>query len=382
VASPSTGGLDPRDRRLAWGLFFFVLLIFGTDAALQYRPLSFLIGDCPYYASTSVSLLFDGDLDLRNQLLGGLKVHGRQIALGENAAWYPKHPILMPVVALPFLWAFGMPGFLLFNLVVLALLAVGLMKLARSVASPPAAAIGALLMVTGTFLRHYGYNFSPDVFATGVLVAALLATIRGMDARGGLLAGLAVVAKLTHLFLVPLFLGYSILARGWRAGARAAACAALPLLALAALNLVLFGSPFETSYDRNVAVEADGIATLSHRGLFDGDPLGGLAAELFDLRHGLLTTSPILFLALPGFFLLFRRRPLDAALYLLIGEFLLLFFGTYRYWMTSHYGNRFLIPVVAICVPAISLSLDWLWRRLGSRWSRPRRAPAHAPPSP
>jgi hypothetical protein len=255
------------------------------------------------------------------------------------------------------------------------------MKLARTVVPPEVAAAGALLMVTGTFLRHYGYNFSPDLFATGVLVLAVLAALRGLDARGGLLAGLAVGAKLTHLFLVPLFLGYSILARGWRAGLRATIGAALPLLALGTLNLMLFGSPFETSYDRNVTVERDGIVTQSHRGLFDGDPVSGLAEQLFDPRHGLLTTSPILFLALPGFVLLFRRRPLDAAFYLVIGEFLLLFFATYRYAMTSHHGNRFLMPVVAICAPAVSLSMDWLWRRLRDRWMRPRGAPAHAAPS-
>lgn len=353
-----------------------MLLIFGARAALQYRPLTYLVGDCPYYAMASVSMLYDGDLDLRNQLQGGLSVHGRQIALGENGAWYPKHPLLMPLVSIPFLMAFGVPGFLVFNILVLALLAVALMQLARTTASPFIAAAAAFLLITGTFLRRYDYNYSPDLFATLVLVLAILGIIRGRDVAGGLLAGAAVAAKMTHLFLVPIFLGYAVWARGWRGGVRACCGVVGPLLALALLNLSLFGSPFTTSYDRNVAIEGDAISILSHRGLFDGDPMTGLLNELFDLKHGLLTTAPVVFLALPGLVLLFRRRPRDAVLYIAVGEFLLLLFATYRYWDTSHYGNRFLMPVVAVCAPAVALSLDWLAHRLRGRDAPLPEAPA------
>ncbi|HEU4401250.1 MAG TPA: DUF2079 domain-containing protein, partial [Candidatus Polarisedimenticolia bacterium] len=351
-------------------------------ATAQYRPLSYLVGDCPYYAATAVSLLYDHDLDLRNQLRGGLEVHGRQIALGRGGEWFPKHPILMPIVSVPFLLTFGMPGLLLFNVLVLGLLALALMGLARPFASPAASALAAFLALTGTFLRRYGYNFSPDLFATLILVLALRALIRGRDLWGGALLGLSVTAKLTHLFLIPFGLLYAFWRRGRRAGMQATASAAVPLLFLGLLNLAHFGSPLVTSYDRNVAIEDGGIVTMSHRGLFDQNPIAGFVSEMIDPRHGLLPTSPALLLALPGFVLLFRRRPAETVLFLALAEFLVLFFGTYRYWSTSHYGNRFLMPVIAVAVPALALTLDWSHERLRARRRRPGPAPGAAEAAP
>ena len=358
MSPPSGDGTRRADRAAATALFTLVFLMFGARACWLYRPLTYLVGDCPYYAATAVSILDDHDLDLRNQLRGGLEVHGRQIALGRNGAWYPKHPILMPLIALPFVAAFGIPGTLVFNLLVLALLALALMRLARQVARPWPAALAAFLLVAGSFLRDYGYNFSPDLFATLVLMLGILSLVRGRDPMAGLLLGLAVCAKITNLFLLPLGLLYSGWCRGWRGFLRAALGSAGPLLALGALNLALFGSPLETSYDRNVVVQDGAMVTVSHRGLFDQGVLDGVAGELLDPIHGLLPTSPVLFLALPGSLLLFQRRPREALLYLALAEFLLLLFATYRYWASSHYGNRFLMPLVAVATPAVALTLQ------------------------
>src|SRR5436190_4885584 len=112
-----------KGSRLAVAVGLAALVAGGAFALAKHRPLTFLVGDGPYYAATAVSILHDHDLDLRNQLRGGLEVHGRQIALGPNGAWYPKHPLLMPLAALPFLALFGMDGFLLFNLAVLGAVA-------------------------------------------------------------------------------------------------------------------------------------------------------------------------------------------------------------------------------------------------------------------
>jgi hypothetical protein len=368
------GNHGEADRRPALLLFLALVLVFGARAAASYRPLTFLVGDGPYYAATAVSLLYDRDLDLTNQLEGGLAIHGRQIALGRDGAWYPKHPILMPIAASPFLLALGMPGLLAFNILVMGLLGVVLMRLARPAAPAWAASAAAFLLIAGTFLRRYDYNFSPDLFATLLLASGLLALQRGRDLGGGLVLGLAVAAKLTHLFLLPLGVIYAGAARGWRAGLQAASATAPPLLALAALNLALFGSPFVTSYDRNVGLEGGEAVTLSHRGLFDQSAWRGLSGELFDSRHGLLPTSPPLLLALPGFVLLLRRRPLDAVLHLAVAEFLLLFFATYRYWATSHYGNRFLMPVAAVACPSVALALQWI-----AAWARARALARRGP---
>lgn len=367
---PSEGGRYRLDGCVSMALFIVVVGIFAARAAAAYRPLTYLVGDCPYYAATAVSLIHDRDLDLRNQLTGGLPVHGRQIALGRDGAWYPKHPILMAVAAIPFILLFGIPGTLVFNVLVMGLLALALMRLARPAAPPWAAASAAFVLMIGTFLRRYDYNFSPDLFAALVLVSALVPLVRGRDGLGGFLLGLSVTAKLTDLFLVPLGLLYAGWCRGWRGLLRASLAAGVPLAALGWLNLTLFGSPWITPYDRNVAMAGGTFATVGHRSLFDQDFLAGLSRELFNPIHGLLPTAPVILLAIPGFVILFRRRPREAVLFIAIGEMLLLLFATYRYWAASHYGNRFLMPLLAVSSPAVALTLERIARSLRGRLKR------------
>ena len=90
--------------------FLATLIVFGAYSASIYQPLTFLVGDGPYYALTAVSLLYDHDLDLSNQLRGGLEVHGPQIAIGRHGEILPKHPLLLPCLALPFLALCGPAG--------------------------------------------------------------------------------------------------------------------------------------------------------------------------------------------------------------------------------------------------------------------------------
>jgi len=375
-------GWRHRGRAGAWEVGLAVLLIlssallFGTQAASKEWPQPYFEGDCPYYISTALSILHDGDLDLRNQLRGGLDVHGRQIALGQSGQWYPKHPILMPIAALPFLALFGMRGFMIFSVVLLAALPIALMRLARPFAPPAAAAGASALLVTGTFLRRYDYNVTPDLFAAILGVVGLLALMRGRDLRGGLVLGISAAAKTTHFFLLPFGLIYVLSMRGGRGVARCAAGAIAPVLALLLLNTALFGSPLVSSYDRNVLLK-DGVLTIvSHMSQFDRNPIQGLAGELFDVEHGLVPTSPALWLTLPGLALMFRRHRREAVLALLLSEFYLLLFATYRYWDTTRYGNRFLILVVALASPPLAMALEWLKERAREGMHRRRGAPS------
>src|SRR5882672_5975623 len=139
----------------------FLVALWGKEV----RSGAFLIGDCPYYASASVSLWTDGDLDLKNQLRGGLEIHGRQVALGRSGQWFPKHPVLLSILSLPFYAAFGVAGFLLFNLTTFVALASVLWFLCRRHVSPGVATAATLVVMGGTFLRAYIYNFSADLLS-------------------------------------------------------------------------------------------------------------------------------------------------------------------------------------------------------------------------
>jgi hypothetical protein len=130
------------------------------------------------------------------------------------------------------------------------------------------------------------------------------------------------------------------------------------LAALFALNAHLFGSPLTTSYDRMAGIEADWIVVRSHRSDFDQPMLAGARAQIVDPTHGLLLTSPITLLSYAGILAL-GRRDAGWAIYLAAsagGLFLL--FSTYLHWDSSHYGNRFLMPIVVLAALPLASLLD------------------------
>jgi hypothetical protein len=342
-------------------------------------PLGFLVGDGPYYAETSVSLAFDHDLDLRNQLVGGLAVHGPQIALGPDGAWYPKHPILLPLLGVPFVLLFGVRGLLLLNLLIVASVAALFYALARRHAGPAASAAALLLIACGTFLHAYVYNLSPDLFAALLVLLGSRDLFERRPLRAGIWLGAAVLAKPLLVIVPPAALLLAWSQGRWRSTARLAAGHLPAIAALCVFNWALFGSPFTTSYDRNVVLVAGRETVSSHRDQFDGDVLAGAAGQLFDRRHGLLPTAPVILLAVPGWVILHRRRR-DEALYVAsILALLLAVLSPYRQWSTSHVGHRFLIPALVLLGAPLALACEAAFegvrRRTASR-RLPRPLPA------
>lgn len=353
-----------RIRLAAWCAIAGILLaVVGVRLALVYEPYTFLIGDCPYYAQAAISLALDGDLDLRNQLKGGLAPHQKQISLGARGEWYPKHPVLMPVLTIPLLTMAGMNAFLIFNIAVLVAFAWTLYELSRSAAGPAAAVAGSLATVFGSFLLFYDYNYSPDLFAGLLLALSVLALLRGRATTGGLLAGLAIFARTSNLLLAPFLIGYAFWKGRLRGATLFAAMLALPLIVQAGLNLAMFDSPLVSPYMRILALEEGQPVLRSHVGDFDNPLWEGIRGQLMDRRMGLVFTAPVLFLAIPGWLIWLRRRPDQAILCLVLAEFVFLIFSRYRWWPTSHLGNRFLMPVLALSAPATACLADWLMER-------------------
>ena len=358
-----------------WGLpLLYLLVAAGVLISLwgkEIRSGSFLIGDCPYYASAAVSLLTDGDLDLKNQLKGGLEVHQKQVALGLHGEWYPKHPILMSALSVPFYAALGVVGFLLFNLVVVGCLAGVIWALCRRHVTPSLATLSTMTLLAGTFLRAYAYNYSPDLFAALLFLGGLFLVLRERPLGGGFFLGMAVLAKITNLFGLLIVAAFACCRMDRRQAFRLAAGALPALLLLALINSLMFGSPATTGYDRTLVLVHGEAVTVSHRGFFDLPISEGVWGQLFSARTGLLPTSPALLLAVPGFFILLRRRPWEGLLVLGLCEFTFLLFSTYRWWATSHYGNRFLMVPVALSAIPLSLTFDKARLALGRRRGSP-----------
>jgi len=229
-----------------------------------------------------------------------------------------------------------------------------------------------------TYLPQYAWNFSPDLLSTLLFAGGLLALpadrgpaplrhlrhLRHLVA--GLLLGAAMVAK--PAYLVALAAALPLTGAPWRRTLPPlAAGLALPLALLALLNLHLFGSPLTTAYDRIAIFEGGEARTYSQRGDFDLPVARGLAGQLFDREHGLLPTTPVTLLSLAALPLLARRRPRAALAVGWTAAALLLFFSRYQLWDTSAFGNRFLMPVVALAALPLAALCDWAAARLRAR---------------
>lgn len=342
---------------------FVPTAVFLLVVAAGYDGNPYLRHDCRYYVAAATSIASDGDLDLANQLWQPWRVHDTHIALDRQGRFVPKHPLWMPLAALPLLLAFGDPGALVFNIIQLAVLCALAFVLARRIAPPWAAAASVCLTGTLSFLPHYAWNFSPDVF-TAVLLLASLAALppdraanAGRHLLAGGLLGLAMTAKPTFALAalaLPLLIG-----RPWRRCALAFVIGALlPVTVWFGLNFHLFGDPFVTPYDRIVHFTPTGIELHSNREDFTEPLWRGARDQLIRPGKGLLPTSPITvlsFLLLP---FLWRRDRRWASYVLLTSATIYLFYSSYAQWVTSHWGNRFLMPVVVLGVLPLAAALD------------------------
>jgi hypothetical protein len=310
---------------------------------------TFLIGDCAYYRATLVSLLEDHDLNVGNNLSDERYPQSGNVAQGKTGAFYPKHPILLAVAALPFYAVAGDIGLLAFNLAQLGALLLVMWIGARRYASDTISFALLLWFAFGTLLRPVAYNFAPDVLSTLLVAGAVVALLYDRSVIAGVLLGLSVWAKWTNAMFFPVAVATLAARRDWRQLVRFGVAAALPVAGLLGLNWHMFGSPFVTPYDRVlVAVNQRWALEPSHRTFFTVPFWRGLWTQLSHPRLGLIVAAPPFLIALPGFVLLFRRARSEA---LLVGGACaaqLATFAKYEQWNISSYGPRFLLTVVAL----------------------------------
>ncbi|HOX44866.1 MAG TPA: PA14 domain-containing protein [Myxococcota bacterium] len=330
----------------------------------------YMKGDSIYYANTAVSLLRDHDLDQRNQtdqrIFTELKpwtqitLANSNISRGQRGEWYPKHPVLMPALSVPFLALWGGFGLVLYNLASLLLLLVVMRRLAARFARPGAAAAGAVLVGLSPMFHNFAYSYCPDILSALLVVAGLLAAAHRRGALAGLALGLAVWVKLPNA-LAGLLLGLGLVAaRDWRLLARLALGAAISLGAFAALNWYQFGAPWWTSYQRVWVVEG-GVSRLGdHVTSFTRPFWDGVRLQLFNDQLGLLSTASVGVLGWLGLGSLGTRSRLLAFVAAAFGLLTFLLYCKYDYTHASHFSNRFLMPVVALSSLPLGCLIDRL----------------------
>lgn len=336
----------------------------------RYPHESYMIGDSPYYANTAISILEDGDFDQRNQTRQSIfldpqpwttiGMHDSNIALGRDGAWYPKHPVLMPLVSAPFYALMGGFGLLVYNLVSLLALVVVMRRVARLFASEGAASAACVAVGLTPLFVHFSYSYCADILSSLLLVAGvgLLFARRGFAA--GLVLGLSIWAKLPNALGMALAGAVVLAWRDWKLLGRLAAGATLSLGVFAGLNWYRFGAPWLTGYQRVWTIHRGQSTVGDHVGAFNRPFWEGVQLQLFHSRHGLFPTAPAALVALLGLGRLGRR---SLAVVVLVSVFTLatfLFYCTYDFVTGSDYSNRFLMPAVALTAIPLACLLDAL----------------------
>ena len=355
-----------------------LVIIYGAIVAIGYDGEPALRGDAWYYYLTANSLLQDHDFDLANQLPGQLEKHSGEVALDRDGHFVPKHNIVLAILSLPLVALWGREGAVIFNLLQLLLCLHALNLWVACYSTPNSAAVATFLVGVASFAPHYVYNFSQDILATAFMLGAFICLDRRSDRWFGLILagvsfGIACVAKFPYLVVLPALmfllppktLGWIYFGVGF----------AGPVALLLGYNTAMFGDPLVTSYDRIAVFEAGAWHVATHRNDFSVEIFSrGVVGQLTDRQHGLLWTSPITVPSLVGLVYLLQRRwrlgvALTATILLLYG-----FFAAYRFWDTSHYGNRFLFPVIVLGGLPLALLLDQMVRSWCARTIR--RTPA------
>ena len=229
---------------------------------------------------------------------------------------------------------------------------------------PAAAAAGTSLIVAlGTPLFAYSSWFFSEPLAAAILLAAAFAIFSGdcsapvpveRAATGGLLLGVALWVRPTHVIAVPVFL-LAILARERGRGiAPACAVAAVSGMFGAAYlfrNQVLFGNFFDFGYPAT----AEGG---KHLNTFETPFITGLFGFLLSPGKSLFLFAPPLLVALPGVVRLARR---DRGLAVLAGVApigYLLFYARYTQWEGGYsFGPRYLLPAIPLACLGLGAAL-------------------------
>lgn len=239
--------------------------------------------------------------------------------------------------------------------------------------SPKRARLLAIGLACGTTIGSYAVTFNAHVAAAWLLLVAWMAVREGRAASAGLAASVAGAFDLLPGFGMLPFLGWTL----WqnspegvrsRALLRFAGGGSVGIALLSASNLWISGSPWPPKW-------LPGAVDLSARA---GPSVLGVVLpegwsypfEILLGGHGLLTVSPILFVALAGWARKLRASPAPerSGFWVPLGCGILSQFlghavlaGSYGGWS---YGYRYLLPVVPLLLLALAGELQGGLKRL------------------
>jgi hypothetical protein len=381
-----------KPPRVFFLVILIVLVVYCVHAVRIYKPYTFAYADPGWQVYTAMSLVEDGDLDLRNQLGFAPSSVDDQTSRGVRGEWYPVHEYLMPVFTVPFYWAFGVNGCLLFNILCSAGIAGVLYLLLLLFVPPLIAAAAGLMTAFGTLFYAYSYSYSLDVFSTLLMLISFYFLLRKQYSAAGFSWGLTVLARVGSVLSLAAFIfllladGFSS-TRGQTAKTLSAKLAPLMRFCLAGVpaavvfclaNWHMFGGPFDTAYVHWQVYRDEQLVVLSQTALFNRPLINGLNLMLFGLIEG----DPLLLVAIPlGLPLMLKRYPRAACAILLLAAVLIPFYAKYE--GSPSYGIRYLMPLAALFSIPFALAVQWVVQRATAfmYWAKQQRLNENANPN-
>lgn len=327
-----TPNLTPRRRRWTTGVFLASVLLSGTVAGQFIRTPLFPGGDEPHYLIVAQSLWRDGDLRIENnhQRRDYDEYFHRDLAphyltRGVDREIYSIHPVGMPVLMAPVYAAGG------YELVVLAFVLMGAAALTLAwrlawavTGSAAAATFGWASLAAGVPWVFNTFAIYPEIPAATATLAAFTATSGWRAGRDWTPPSLLHVGRFVAT-------GVAIGLLPWLSTKYVVMGAALGLVVLARIWLPSPAAPDvrRRSLARTLAVGLPSAVSLAGWFLFfhwiwgtysPSAPYGsqretrleylpqGGPGLFFDQEYGVMLAAPALLLAIPGLWLLLRRR--------------------------------------------------------------------------
>ncbi len=323
-------------------------------------------GDAIFYHFIGTSLIEDGDFDLSNNRRG-LPLEEGHFALSKYGYPTAKQSPLMTIVSLPLRLIFGPVGTLWFNLICSLGIVLILYELLTRWVTSFSALVGCLLVGVASVLFRYAFNFSPDVFSCLLLLGLLLSTLKQKWIFVGVLAGLAVSAKIGNIIVVIPVLGYALsqlflkkeFLKNMKTYSQIAISFFFAILPFLVYNNYLFGSPFTTGYQAILIMNEQGAAILSHTNDFNLPFVKGLVSLLFNKHNGLVTDNwLVVSLGLIGMFFYSDKNRKEMVLLLTIVIVQVVFYAFYDHQLASRLGNRFLLVSISLMAVPTSFLIE------------------------
>jgi hypothetical protein len=292
-------------------------------------------------------------------------------SLSQSGDLVCKHPLLMSILELPFIWAFGDAGLVIFSIMCGFLAFLGVYKiLSRYIERPPTFR-SIILLFAATPIVFYSVRPSYDL----VIMALTLWGIYFLPyapLRGGLLVCMGIFLRPFHV-LCPLLLLFSPELKDIGGRLRFLAGVALVMSCFFLQNWFLWGGPFESAHARMPMYQAGEM-------IFNKAPvhfsfsifLSDWGAKLFGLKGGfLLYNSLLLILLLPLTSWCYshtRSKSIPESrfqraevFYSVVSLVLILVIFAYEGWNSTLFGSRYLLVSHALLS---IVSLSFIERRI------------------